>query len=131
MNYQDIAGQVISHIGGKLMLFTASASTIASAPTKNRDAPAHYNSDREAALRNPSDPFFNAYASECIAAQISVDIFAASAQYLDLYSLTSLPRSTGLFPCSLYVLFIATISQEILCAHELSIQCGLHIFHSD
>jgi protein transport protein SEC24 len=92
------AYRTISHIGGKLMLFSASACTIAAAPTKSRDAPAHYNSDREAALRNPADPFFNAFASECIAAQICVDIFAASSQYLDLFSLSTLPRSTGAPP---------------------------------
>ena len=85
----------MSHIGGKLMLFSAAACTVAAAPTKNRDAPAHYNSEREPALRNPSDPFFNAFASECIAAQISVDIYAASSAYLDLFSLATLPRSTG------------------------------------
>jgi protein transport protein SEC24 len=89
------AYRTISHIGGKLMLFTAAASTLAAAPTKNRDAPAHYNSDREAALRNPADPFYNQFASECIAAQICVDVFAASSQYLDLFSLAALPRSTG------------------------------------
>lgn len=93
------AYRTISHIGGKLFLFSAAASTVAAAPTKNRDAPAHYNSDREPALRNPADPFFDAFASECIAAQICVDIFAASSQYLDLFSMSTLPRSTGAGRC--------------------------------
>eukprot|EP00892_Ulva_mutabilis_P003092 jgi/Ulvmu1/12784/UM097_0011.1 len=89
------AYRMISHLGGKLLLFCSAACTLGVGPTKNRDAPAHYNSDRESGLRNPADPFFLAFANECTAAQISVDIFAASSQYLDLFSLAAIPRQTG------------------------------------
>lgn len=92
------AYRTVSHIGGKLVLLAAAACTVAAAQTKNRDAPAHYNSDREPGLRNPSDPFFNAFAAECIAAQLSVDVYAAASAYLDLFSLSALPRSTGARP---------------------------------
>lgn len=64
------AYRMISHLGGKLMLFCSAACTLGIGPTKNRDAPAHYNSDRESGLRNPADPFFSSYANECNSAQV-------------------------------------------------------------
>lgn len=64
------AYRMISHLGGKLLLFCSAACTLGVGPTKNRDAPAHYNSDRESSLRNPADPFFTAYANECTGAQV-------------------------------------------------------------
>jgi protein transport protein SEC24 len=89
------AFRTISHIGGKLMLFTASAPTLGAVRTKSREMPTHYNTEREPALRQAGDAFFRSFASECIQYQICVDVFALSAQYCDLFSLALLPRSTG------------------------------------
>jgi protein transport protein SEC24 len=89
------AFRTISHLGGKLMLFTATAPTIGAVRTKPRDMPAQYNTDREPAMRQAGDAFFRSFAAECIQYQICVDVFAMSAQYCDLFSLALLPRSTG------------------------------------
>lgn len=90
------AFRTMCHLGGKLLLFTSSPSTLGScAVTKNREVAAHYNSEREAALRQPADPFFKNFTAECIEKQICVDIFALAPHYCDLFSLDTLPRYTG------------------------------------
>jgi protein transport protein SEC24 len=89
------AFRTISHIGGKLMLFAASASTLGVVKTKNREMAAHYNTEREPALRQTGDPFFRSFASECINQQISVDVYALAGQYCDLFSIAFMPRCTG------------------------------------
>ena len=89
------AYRTISHIGGKLMLFTSAAATQGAVKTKNRETAAHYNTEREPALRQPADAFYRAFANECINQQISVDIYAMAGHYVDLFSLSLLPRTTG------------------------------------
>ena len=89
------AFRTMSHLGGKLMLFAAAASTVGAVKTKSREVAAHYATDREPALRQAGDAFFRSFAAECIQYQISVDVFALCAQYCDLFSLAFLPRCTG------------------------------------
>jgi Sec23/Sec24 trunk domain/Sec23/Sec24 beta-sandwich domain len=89
------AYRTISHIGGKLLLFSASASTLGAVKTKNRETSASYGTEREPALRQPADGFFRSFAAECINAQISIDVFSLAGQYCDLFSLSLLPRATG------------------------------------
>ena len=89
------AFRATSHLGGKLLLFTAAAATVGAFKTKNREAANMYGTYREPALRQPADQFFRKFAGECINQQICVDIFALAGQYVDLFSLLVLPRSTG------------------------------------
>lgn len=49
---------VMGHLGGKMLLFQGSAPSLGPGKFKAREALAAYGTDKEAALRNPEDPFF-------------------------------------------------------------------------
>lgn len=89
------AFRTISHIGGKLLLFTSSASTVGAIKVASREVAADYNTDREPAMRQPGNAFYRSLAGECINQQISVDVYALASGYCDLFSLSLLPRATG------------------------------------
>lgn len=48
--------QVVSHIGGKLLLFQAAVPSLGPGTVKNREQPNLYGTDREYSLRVPDDP---------------------------------------------------------------------------
>lgn len=81
--------------GGKLMLFQAATPSLGVGRVKNRDNPTLYGTDREHTMRNPEDPFWKKFASDCVAAQITVDVFAFGKVYMDLASLATLPKHTA------------------------------------
>ncbi|KAF6250863.1 Sec23/Sec24 trunk domain-containing protein, partial [Scenedesmus sp. NREL 46B-D3] len=86
---------VMSHVGGKLLLFQAGLPTIGVGKLKpSRDNLNLYNSDREPSLRNPEDPFFKRYAGEASSRQITLDVFLGTNGFADLASLASIPRYT-------------------------------------
>jgi len=89
------AYMVMSHIGGKMVLFQGSMASMGPGRLKNRDNPAAYGTDREHHLRTPEDPFYKKMAAECSRVQIAVDVYATSGQYQDLASLTTLPKYTS------------------------------------
>ena len=84
----------MSHIGGKLLLFQSSVPSVGIGRVKNRENMALYGTEREPTMRNPEDGFFKRFAAECSRVQITVDVFAASMQYMDLASLAAIPRFT-------------------------------------
>jgi protein transport protein SEC24 len=86
---------VMSHVGGKLMLFQSATPSLGIGRIKARDNPALYGTDREYALRAPDDPFYKRYSAEASRFQICVDVFASGSQYQDLPSLGALPKYTG------------------------------------
>lgn len=89
------AFMTICNLGGKMLLFQTSTPSLGIGRIKGgRDKPQDYNTDREAAIRMPEDPFYKRYAVECSRVQISVDIFNFSSQPVDLASLASIPRYT-------------------------------------
>ncbi len=88
------AFMVMAHLGGKLMLFQSAAPSLGIGKIKARDNPQLYGTDKEATIRNPDDPFYKRFAAECSKAQISVDIFSFSSQYMDLASMAALSRYT-------------------------------------
>lgn len=86
---------VMSHVGGKLLLFQSATPSLGIGRIKARDNPALYGTDREYALRSPDDPFYKRYSAEASRFQICVDVFAAGAAYQDLPSLGALAKYTG------------------------------------
>lgn len=49
---------VMSHLGGKLLLFQGSAPSLGAGKFKAREQLGAYNTEKEAAMRNPEDAFF-------------------------------------------------------------------------
>ncbi|RMZ56193.1 hypothetical protein APUTEX25_002383 [Auxenochlorella protothecoides] len=86
---------VMSHVGGKLMLFQAAAPSVGIGRVKARDNPSLYGGDREYSLRVPDDPFYKRFAAECSRCHVCVDVFAAGATYMDLPSLGAMPKYLG------------------------------------
>jgi protein transport protein SEC24 len=86
---------VMGHLGGKLLLFQAGLPSLGCGRLKpSRDNLSLYNTDREAQLRNPDDPFFKRYAGEASSRQITLDVFLGANSFADLASLSSIPRYT-------------------------------------
>jgi hypothetical protein len=86
---------VMGHVGGKLLLFQSGLPTLGPGRLKpSRDNLNLYNTEREAQLRNPEDPFFKRYAGEASSRQITLDVFLATNGFADLASLSSIPRYT-------------------------------------
>eukprot|EP01025_Chloroclados_australasicus_P004026 TRINITY_DN1096_c0_g1_i2.p1 TRINITY_DN1096_c0_g1~~TRINITY_DN1096_c0_g1_i2.p1 ORF type:complete len:1056 (+),score=152.01 TRINITY_DN1096_c0_g1_i2:251-3418(+) len=85
---------VISGIGGKLVVFQSGIPSLGAGKINNRENVKLYGSDREHVLRNPEDAFFKNIASECNRAQITVDFFSFCPQYVDLASLSAIPKYT-------------------------------------
>ncbi|CAD7697205.1 unnamed protein product [Ostreobium quekettii] len=90
------AFMVMSHIGGKLLLFLSSPPTLGIGRLRaQRDNAALYGSDREHLLRTPEDKFFKDFAAEASRVQITIDLFVFHPTFIDLASLSALPRYTG------------------------------------
>jgi protein transport protein SEC24 len=85
---------VMSHLGGKMLLFQGSASTLGAGKFKAREQLAAYGTEREAALRSPENAFFKRFAAEASRQQITLDVFAAAPGPVDLASLAAIPRYT-------------------------------------
>jgi len=88
------AFMMMQHIGGKLLLFQASAPSLGTGKIKNRENLALYGTDREPSLWQPDDPFYKRFAAECSRVQITMDVFAFNMQSIDLPSLAAIPRYT-------------------------------------
>jgi protein transport protein SEC24 len=85
----------MGHVGGKLLLFQAGLPSLGPGKLKpSRDNLNLYNTEREAQLRNPEDPFFKRYAGEASSRQISLDVFLGTPGFADLASLAAIPRYT-------------------------------------
>jgi hypothetical protein len=53
---------VMSHLGGKMLLFQGGVPSLGAGKFKARETLAAYGTDKEAGLRNPEDPFFKRWA---------------------------------------------------------------------
>lgn len=58
------AFMVVSHIGGKMLLFQSAVPSIGAGKVKNRENAALYGTDREATLRCAARPLWGSDASE-------------------------------------------------------------------
>eukprot|EP00899_Mesostigma_viride_P004661 jgi/Mesvir1/14196/Mv09651-RA.2 len=88
---------IMSHIGGKLLLFTSMLPSLGAGTLKQRKDEARlYGTDREHTLRNPEGDFYKKMAADCSRLQICVDVFAISQRpFIDIASLATLPKYTG------------------------------------
>ena len=75
-----------------MVVFMATPPNVGMGAIKAREAPQLYNTEKEHTLRQPEDPFFKKFASECSRAQICLDLFTFTFEYSDLASLATVPR---------------------------------------
>lgn len=88
--------KMISSIGGKLVVFSASLPNVGEGKLTVRDESAHSGKPKEAqALLNAADSFYKAFAVECNSAQVTIDLFLTGSKYQDVATLSNLPRFTA------------------------------------
>jgi len=91
----NAAKAVISHIGGKMLLFQSSLPSIGEGSLKPRDNPRMLGTDKEHTLLNAEVPFYKDQAIDCSRLQIAVDTFLFSPQYTDLATIAVLSKYTA------------------------------------
>mmetsp|Transcript_99947 Transcript_99947/g.322258 ORF Transcript_99947/g.322258 Transcript_99947/m.322258 type:complete len:892 (-) Transcript_99947:87-2762(-) len=90
------AFMAMKHIGGKLLVFGACIPSVGDLALKStRDNPRLLGTDREVELLRPVNDGYKDLATELTRAQISVELFLAPQQYLDLASISPLAKFTG------------------------------------
>ncbi|VUC23646.1 unnamed protein product [Clonostachys rosea] len=87
--------KLISALGGKIVVLTASLPTIGEGKLEHRDDKKVLGTSKESAMLQTSNSFYKSFAVECSKNQVSVDMFLFSSQYQDVASLSNLPRYTG------------------------------------
>merc|ERR1719336_1778315 len=86
----------MKHIGGKILLFGACIPSVGELSLKStRDNPRLLGTDREVELLKPINEGYKDLATELTRAQISVEMFLAPQQYVDLASISPLAKFTG------------------------------------
>ena len=113
----DAAFKTIQHVGGKLTLFQASLASVGPGKLRPREAPKVLGSADEHQLlipeQSPDGQLYKNRAVDFSRQQISVDLFAASAAYLDVATLGALSRYTG-GSVQYYPAFNAAVDSERL-----------------
>lgn len=90
------AYMAMKHIGGKLLVFAGAMPTIGELALKpSRDNPRLLGTDREVELLRPANEQYKELATELTRAQISVELFVAPQQYVDVATISCLPKYTG------------------------------------
>lgn len=89
------AFKLISGSGGKIEVFTASLPSVGPGALKMRDDKKLYGGPREATLLTPGSPFYKTFPIECSRSQVSVDMWLFGPAYIDVATLSCLPRYTG------------------------------------
>lgn len=88
--------KMISSIGGKLIVFSSSLPSIGEGKLAVRDDSAHSGKAKESqALLSAADSFYKSFAVECNSAQVTIDLFLTGPKYLDVATLSNLPRFTA------------------------------------
>lgn len=88
--------KMISHIGGKLVCFSATLPNIGEGKLSVRDEASVSGKPKEAkTLLSSADSFYKSFAVNCNSSQISVDLFLTSSSYQDVATLSNLPRFTA------------------------------------
>ncbi|KAI0074462.1 protein transporter SEC24 [Panus rudis PR-1116 ss-1] len=110
--------QLMSPIGGKIIVLTSSLPSVGAGALKNREDPKVLGTSKESSLLQPASPFYKTFAIECSRAQVSVDMFLFSSGYQDVATLACLPHYTA-GQTYFYPAFSATRSEDaIKFAHE-------------
>lgn len=89
------AFKLCSASGGKLEVFSASLPSIGPGALKMRDDKKLYGGPRESSLLQAASPFYKTFAIECSRSQVSVDMWLFGPAYVDVATLSCLPRYTG------------------------------------
>jgi len=90
------AFMAMKHIGGKLLVFGACIPSVGELSLKTtRDNPRWLGTEREVELLRPVNEGYKDLATELTRAQISVEMFLAPQQYIDLASISPLAKYTG------------------------------------
>ncbi|KAJ5949372.1 hypothetical protein N7454_000956 [Penicillium verhagenii] len=87
--------QLISPVGGKVIVLSASLPNIGHGALTMREDKKVLGTSKESSLLQTGNSFYKSFAVECSKAQVSVDMFLFSSQYQDVASLSNLPRYTG------------------------------------
>lgn len=90
------AFMAMKHIGGKMMVFGSCIPSVGDLSLKStRDNPRLLGTDREVELLRPVNDGYKNLGAELTRAQISVEMFLAPQQYIDLASISPLAKYTG------------------------------------
>jgi len=90
------AFMAMKHIGGKMMVFGSCIPSVGDLSLKStRDNPRLLGTDREVELLRPVNDGYKDLGAELTRAQISVEMFLAPQQYIDLASISPLAKYTG------------------------------------
>jgi protein transport protein SEC24 len=87
--------KLISAIGGKMVVLTASLPNIGAGKLEMRENKALLGTSKESSLLQTGNSFYKSFAVECSKSQVSVDMFLFANGYQDVASLSNLPRYTG------------------------------------
>ncbi|GAM85599.1 hypothetical protein ANO11243_036060 [Dothideomycetidae sp. 11243] len=87
--------KLISHVGGKMVVLTASLPNTGFGKLESREDKKALGTSKESALLQTGSAFYKSFAVECSKTQVSIDMFLFSAAYQDVASLSNLPRYTG------------------------------------
>lgn len=87
--------KLISHVGGKIVVLSASLPNIGYGKLEMREDKKLLGTGKESSLLQTASSFYKSFAVECSKTQVSIDMFLFSAQYQDVASLSNLPRYTG------------------------------------
>ena len=87
--------KLISPVGGKLTVLTASLPNIGAGKLDMREDKKLLGTSKESSLLQTGNSFYKSFAVECSKNQVSIDMFLFSSQYQDVASLSNLPRFTG------------------------------------
>ncbi|KAI0087345.1 protein transporter SEC24 [Irpex rosettiformis] len=89
------AFQLMSPIGGKIIVLSSSLPSVGAGALKNREDPKILGTTKESGLLQAASPFYKTFAIECSRGQVSVDMFLFSAAYQDVATLACLPHYTA------------------------------------
>lgn len=87
--------KLISAIGGKIIVLTATLPSLGAGKLENREDKKLLGTSKESSLLQTANSFYKSFAVECSKNQVSVDMFLFSNGYQDVASLSNLPRYTG------------------------------------
>ncbi|EST05043.1 WW domain protein [Kalmanozyma brasiliensis GHG001] len=89
------AYKLISPIGGKIMVLTASLPSVGPGALKSREDPKLLGTAKESTLLAAASTFYKTFPIDCSRSQVSVDMFLFAPSYTDVATLSCLPRYTG------------------------------------
>ncbi|AET38792.1 uncharacterized protein Ecym_3300 [Eremothecium cymbalariae DBVPG len=90
------AHNLIKSIGGKIIVTSATLPNVGIGKLNKRNEASVVNTNKEASqLLSCGDAFYKSFTIDCNTTQVTIDLFLASDDYLDVASLSSLARYTG------------------------------------